>query len=259
MVSNFKLSVSKTKSFNLCKKQYEFNYILKLPKLEKDYLVFGSFCHKVLDVFHTKYINGDNSPYNIVMKEAFRIAIDEFKDKITPEMKVECKEIFNKYLQNISKNKLNVIAVEKKFEFSITENIILNGAIDRIQIDDDNVVHVADYKTTKNKKYLKDDWFQLLTYAFIIYTENPEIKKVRASYILLRHDFELITTEFHINDILKVKDKYIEYANQMMTEKEFLATPNNLCPWCDFVTSCDSGKEKLIQLKPSLTHGEVNW
>lgn len=259
--TDFRVSVSKTKTFAQCMKQYEFNYILKFPKKERDYHTFGKFCHMVLEEFHKMYIEGCLLPYNIVMGDCFKKAMTEYKDKMTPEMKKECWGLIDKYLRKISNEKnngtpANVISIEKRFELPVGENIILNGAIDRIQVDDDNVIHVADYKTTKNKKYLKDDWFQLLTYAYVICSEDSSITKVRASYILLRHDFEYITTEFTLKDILPIKDKYIDYVNKMRTVKDFTASPSALCNYCDFLNDCPEGKAKSYNQN---IYGEVKW
>lgn len=256
-----RLSVSKVKTFNQCKKQYEFNYIIKLPKKDRDYHIFGKFCHRVLEWFHQQYIEGCLLPYNIIMKDAFKLALSEYKGKMTPEMRQECWELINQYLRNISNDKknglpANVIAVERRFEMNIGGNIVLNGAIDRIQWSDDNVLEVADYKTTKNKKYLKDDWFQLMTYGFIMLNEYPDLKKVRGSYILLRHDFEHITKEFSVDELLDVRQRYIDYANQMMTETEFAPTPTALCSYCDFLEHCPAGKSKAFG-QP--VYGEINW
>jgi RecB family exonuclease len=181
---------------------------------------------------------------------------------MTPEMKKECWGLIDHYLRIITKDKknnsiANVLAVEKKFELSIGNNVILNGMIDRIQLDADDVLHVADYKTTKNKKYLKNDWFQLLTYGFVMLNEQPDLKKIRASYILLRHDFEYITTEFSIDEILKIKDQYLDYAQQMLNEKEFEPTPSALCSYCDFLEHCPTGKSKSFNNQN--IYGEVNW
>lgn len=261
MTEDLRVSVSKTKTFAQCKKQYEFNYIHKLPKKEWDHHVFGKFCHRVLEVFHTTYIEGCLLPYNTVMTDAFKVAWSEYKDKMTPEMKKDCWDIIDKYLRLVVKDKknnlpANVIACEKRFELPLTDNIILNGAIDRIQLDADNVVHVADYKTVKNKRYLKNDWFQLLTYAYVIVSEDPSVKKVRASYVLLRHDFEYITTEFDVEQIMGVKDQYIKYAEQMLAETEFPPTPSALCNYCDFLEHCPAGKSKAFG---QAVYGEVNW
>jgi RecB family exonuclease len=176
-------------------------------------------------------------------------------------LKKECWGIINKYLKLISEDKknnvsANVLACEKNFELLVSDKVILNGQIDRVQLDDDNVIHVCDYKTVKNKKYLKNDFFQLLTYAYVIISEDPSIEKVRTSYILLRHDFEYITTEFSVPEILAIQDQYIKYAEQMLTEKEFPPNPTALCNFCDYLNNCPEGKTKAFNQN---VYGEVNW
>lgn len=261
MTEDLRISVSKAKTFDQCKKQFQFNYIYKLPKKDWDHHVFGKFCHLVLETFHNYYLEGCLLPYNVAMTDAFKVAWAEYKEKMTPQMKKDCWAIVDKYLRLITKDKANnypasVIACEKRFELAVGENIILNGAIDRIQLDADDVVHVCDYKTVKNKKYLKNDWFQLLTYAYVIVAEDPSIKKVRASYILLRHDFEYITTEFDIQQIMTIKDQYVKYAERISTETEYPPTPSALCNFCDFLEHCPAGKTKSYGQN---VYGEVNW
>lgn len=261
MSLDLKLSVSKTKTFLDCAKKFKFSYILKFPKKEFEYHTFGKFCHKALEDFHLAYINGSEDPFHSVMSRSYKSAKKEYKEKLTKEMEKECFDICNKYLELISNQKNSgslpeVLACEKPFSLNINENVILNGMIDRVQVDKDGVIHVADYKTTKNKKYLKNDFFQLLTYAFVIASENSDIKKVRGSYILLRHGFENITTEFNIDEILKIKDKYLDYANKIVSEQDFKANPTALCDYCDFLEFCDEGK-RISRNRPS--YGEVDW
>lgn len=262
MSEELRLSVSKTKCFLQCKKQFQFSYIFKLPKKDRDYHIFGKFCHKVLEDFHNAYvISKSEKPFNIEMGIAYKISLAEYGDKMTPEMKKDCYKLIDQYLKIVSEGKKNnlsdnVIACEKSFFFEVDKNLILNGMIDRVQIDADNVLHVCDYKTVKNKKYLKNDFFQLLTYAYVMLAENPTITKVRASYILLRHDFEYITTEFLVPEILDIKDKYIEYARQILSEKDFSANPSPLCGYCDFLDSCPEGLQKV---NPSKIYGAVQW
>jgi putative RecB family exonuclease len=261
MDKEIRLSVSKCKCFAQCKKQFKFNYIDKLPKIDKPYLIFGTVCHKILEDFHNIYINGCQEPKNKVMSTVYKSTIKEYKEKLTPEMNKECFDIINSYLKLISDPKeilaKPVLACEKLFNLTLPgAQIILNGAIDRIQIDDDGILHVADYKTTKNKKYLEGDWFQLLTYAYVLCCEDPTLTKVRASYVLLKHGFECLSIEFPIKEIISIKDKFIKYAEQIQNETEFPATTSFLCAYCDFLNLCEEGKKKV---NPSLTYGEVSW
>jgi ATP-dependent helicase/DNAse subunit B len=88
MSEDLRLSVSKTKCFLQCKKQFHFSYILKFPKKERDYHIFGKFCHKVLEDFHNAYINDHSEkPFNIEMGIAYKTALSEYGNKMTSEMK----------------------------------------------------------------------------------------------------------------------------------------------------------------------------
>jgi len=251
-----KLSLSKTKTFLNCKKQYKYNYILKIPQKEQIHHTFGKFAHKILEDFHNAYINGSVNAFSYEMNIAWKNAVAEFSDKLSPELRKECWNIADSYLKKMyqyqKNNKVpNVLFCEKNFYIELKEGIILNGAIDRIQKDHDGIYHVLDYKTTKNKKYLKDDYFQLITYAFVLLEEDPTIEKVRGSYVLLRHDFEEVTFEFDKKEILDIKEKYINYAEKILKEVDFNANVNNLCPWCPYAELCEEYKSTKKQ--------EVSW
>ncbi len=255
----FKLSVSKTNTFEDCKAKYKYTYILKLPRKDRDFHILGRFTHRVLELFHLSLINDPTSPLAKEMGIAFKEAIKEYRASLSEASRKEAFDILNKYLYRLTLHKeelSGILALEKNFDVEVAPGIILNGMIDRIQKDQDGIFRVVDYKTTKNKKYLENEWFQLATYAYTLYLENPTIEKVRASYILLRHNGEYLTTEFSIPEILKIKDTYIEMATKMQTETEFEASPSRLCSWCDHFEICDIGK-KFIQ--PNFKYGQTNW
>lgn len=258
-----RLSLSKTKTFIDCKKKFEFTYIQKIPRKTWEFHTLGKFCHKVLEDFHQAYIDGSTEPYNKMMTTCFRAAQEEYAADLNKAMIKECFDIIYGYLKLITEDKKqgkepNIIAVEKKFDFPISDKVVLNGMIDRIQLDPDGILHVADYKSTKNKKYLANDFFQLLTYAYVLITENPKIKKIRGSYILLRHNFEYLTEVFDVEEILATKDKYLKYANDIMNATEYPASPSNLCSFCDALEQCNEGLDKVGFKMPNKV-GEVSW
>jgi RecB family exonuclease len=260
-----RLSVSKTKTFEQCRKQFHFSYILKMPRKDRSYHITGKFVHQILEDFHKAYIDGSTSPINQEIGRAYKKAREEYGEKMTPEMLQECRSIINDYLKLIVTNGTgyntlkNVLSVEKNFLIDIGNGVALNGFIDRIQLDDDGIIHVIDYKTTvKGAKYLRKDFGQLQTYAYAILQEDPSIRKIRGSYMLLRHDFELITAEFDLEEILSIREKYLNYAEAITNEKEYPANPSKLCSFCDFLDICSDGQAK-VKPKPSLAHGPVNW
>lgn len=268
-IENLRLSVSKTKTFKDCAKKFHFAYILKLPQKDRDYHIFGKFCHAVLEYYHQSYIAGSTDPDNINMSSAYKRAISEYSDKMTPDMRRECYKIINNYLQLMSNKRKNncfenVLAVEKQFEIKLVDNVILNGVIDKIMLDGDNILHIADYKSSKSSKFLKNDFLQLKTYAFAMLNENPGLETIRCSYIMLKHNFEFITKEFHKEEILEVKQLYVDYANKILNEKEFVPTPTKLCSFCDFLPLCDAGQQKVGNANvndfvDTNIFGETNW
>lgn len=261
----FKLSVSKADTFVQCKKKYNYVYNMHLPRAEMIYHVFGKFLHEVLEKFHLIYMDGCQDPHNVVMSKVYKETLPLYKDKLTPETKAEAYEIVKQYLITLAKNadkpQPKIIGCEKKFKVNITDNVILNGAIDRIQIDPDNIVHVVDYKTSKSKQFLKDKFTQLLTYAYVLNKENSDLTTIRGSYVMLKHKFEYITKEFHIDEILSIGDKYLKYAQDIESEVVYPANPSILCSYCEFLNLCEEGYEKVgfRQLASQTTSGEVSW
>jgi ATP-dependent helicase/DNAse subunit B len=255
-----KMSVSKSKCWDQCKKRYEFQYILKLPRKEADYHIVGHLLHKVLEDFHQAYIKGSTAPYNEVMKRAWKAAKIQYSPKLKAEAVKECYDMLASYLDWLSKQSSDfcrkILTTEEAFSFPLTDKVILNGFIDRVGVDYDGVLHIADYKSTKNKKYLKDDWTQLLTYAFVILNKRPDIDRVRVSYILLRHDFEHMSREVSRAEAMEVKQLYLDAARDIETTTTYEASPSPLCRTCDFLQECAVGKKTVFS---EATYGETNW
>ncbi len=269
----FKLSVSKAKTFKQCKRKYKFGYIDKLPKKKQDFQIFGSFLHQVLEYFCGEIISGYNGPDNVLMKKSFDKALNTlildnkpeegtYKDHITKEQKTESFEILKGYLvkrfNDRKKEKLpTFLHVEKPFNIDIDGNVLVNGFIDLIQTDLDGVLHVADYKTSKSKRYLKNDFMQLKTYAYAMCLEDPNLEVVRCSYIMLRFNFESIVVEFKREDVMTMEKEFEEYAELINKEKLFRATTSPLCGYCDYMEKCPEGRQKVGLVDSNF--GEVSW
>lgn len=256
-----RLSVSKTKTYTGCHKNFEFVYVLKLPREEKDYHIFGSFCHKILEDFHNAYVGGSTNPHGVQMGIAYKSALLDFESKLTREQKLESRELMKNYIQILGGKTPNVLACEEKFEKNINDDrimVTLNGFIDRIDLDDDGIYHCLDYKTSKSDKYLKDDWFQLLTYAYVYLMDHPEVQQIRGSYVMVRQNFERVTRTFDREEILTVAPKYLEYGYQMYHETEFKPNPTFLCNWCQHQNICPAGQTQK-PVDTFIRQGELSW
>ena len=256
-LKELRLSVSKVKTFLQCKKMFYYTYIMKLPRKEFEFHLLGKAIHLVLELFHSDLLNGSTLPLNKLMANAYKISMDQFGPKMIAASRKEVFTMADQYLKRITSDKgqiKTVLSVEKNFALDIGGKVILNGMIDKVQTDHDGVLHVMDYKSTKNKKYLKNDWLQLLTYAYILYTENQHVERIRGSYVLLRHGFEHITKEFSLPEILDIKNRFETYAKEISEATLYPATPTRLCEWCLAIDRCDEGREFL-----GIGSGEVNW
>lgn len=252
------ISVSKAKTFKDCKAKYRYTYIEKLPQKEWEFLTFGKFVHEVLESFYKIKMAGSTDPANAILTSCWKTSYANWKEKMSKESIAEAKQILMSFLEKQNHDDFTVLGVEKSFYIDIDGRVLVNGFIDRVQMDKDGVIHVADYKTTKNPKYLKKDFFQLLTYAFIMCLENPEIKKVRGSYILLRHDFESIVKEFDRDEIMKIEGTFLDYADKIKSEKLFRANPTPLCAYCSFVDVCEGGS-KYRSASSAPKFGASSW
>lgn len=234
-----------------------------MPQKEREYLVLGKFVHRALELFHLAQIAGSTLPHNKQMTISFREAKKEYLDSLTPEIDKEAWQYISDYLKIIYTDKTSPLSVpvkaaEETFFMNLNDTVILNGMIDRIQIDPDGIIHVCDYKTTKNKKYLKDDFFQLLTYAFVMFEKHPEMEVVRCSYVLIRHGFEFITKEFTKAEASVIRQQYLDYTAEILQETEFPAHPTGLCNFCSYQEHCEEGMQKFYYKIPEHT-GETSW
>ena len=56
MSEDLRISVSKAKTFDGCKKKFDFCYVQKLPRKDWDFHIFGKFCHSVLETFQVSVV-----------------------------------------------------------------------------------------------------------------------------------------------------------------------------------------------------------
>lgn len=257
----FNLSVSKIKTFEQCKTKYRFAYIEKLPRKQMDFHYFGKFLHEVLENFHLKLIKNDERKYNVIMQECFMQALKSVNGvALTKEQKEEAFKICIVYLNKLVNDTCKVLSVEREFYLDINGALLLNGFIDRIQLDADGILHVSDYKTSKSKDYLKKDLFQLLIYALALCVENKDLKEVRTSYVMLKHDCELIEKSFKREQIMREADNIIKYSEAMMNEKIFQPSVGPLCKYCDYVEKCSEGQSWLLRKDPTkVPLGFIDW
>lgn len=263
--SNFEwLSVSKVKTFKDCPAKFRYTYIEKLPRKTWDFHIFGSFLHRVLELFHEYRLEGNDELDHILISKCFKESVKEFP-KINMDQIADSKKIVSQYLDKLAIERRDgtapeVVAVEDSFYIDIDGKVLLNGFIDLVKRDPDGLLHVADYKTSKSKKYLKKDFLQLKTYAYVKCLEDPSIERIRASYIMLRFGFEEIAKEFTRDEVMSMEKYFLEYADSIKAEKLWRPNTGPLCRFCDHLEVCESGQEAIYGKKKDPNQfGAVSW
>jgi RecB family exonuclease len=238
--SLIKLSASSTKTFEQCPKKYFYTYIEKLPKKSWAHLILGTFCHKVLELFHKQWMLNKNLDLLELIGNSFSAARAEKEFAgMDPNQLEDAKGMLQEYFFSIEKRGMpNTLTVEEPFKITI-DKYLLRGFMDRVDVDPDGLFHIVDYKTTKNEKYLDD--FQLLVYGMALKNKYPDMNRFRGSYVLLRKGSKLITTEFSMHDVYKCEKKILEFGNRIEQEQRWEKRPSPLCNWCDFYDPCMGG------------------
>lgn len=235
-----KLSASSTKTFEQCPRKYYYTYIEKLPKKSWAHLKLGTFCHRVLELFHKQWILNKNLNLVDLIGNCFLTARgeDDFIGML-PDQLEEAKEMLQEYLFGVEKRGMpNTLFVEEPFKISV-DKFLLRGFMDRIDVDPDGLFHIVDYKTTKNEKYLDD--FQLLVYGMALKSKYPDMDRFRGSYVLLRKGSKLVTNEYSMHDVYKCEKKILDFGIRIEQEQKWEKRPGPLCNWCDFYDTCMGG------------------
>jgi RecB family exonuclease len=238
------LSPSRIKTYQQCPRKYYYTYVVKLPRKDWAHFKLGTMVHGVLEFFHADY-KKDGSGLNLkrLMKEAFKKQREVMKKEnvdIEPSMDIllEANKLLIEYLKRMETAGIGseIISLEEKFNIRLDEKYSIQGIVDRIDMDADGIMHIRDYKTTKNAKYMEP--FQLQSYGIYLMNKYPEIDRFRGSYIMLRHGGRPISYDFNIEDVKKIRQSVLDYALRITQEERWITKGSALCDWCDFKDPC---------------------
>ena len=236
-----RLSFTRIDTFSTCPRKFRYQYVDALATRPAPQLSFGSSIHAVLEWLYDRkhpelpsleetlqalYDRWDVSGYAEVPREEQRVAYEHARDVIA------------RFHQRVETDGFRLPAsVEAWFELPFAEDVVVIGAIDRVDADPDGALHVIDYKTNRKAKSRRQvaSSLQLAIYALAtheLYGRTPAT--VALDFVVPGVRVSVPIGEL---DLDGVAQRVAETARRIRA-KEDTPTPNRLCDWCDFKPVC---------------------
>ncbi len=228
------LSESKSKTFNQCSLKYKYKYVDKIKEDEgdKDYLLFGSYIHKI---FELGYKEKEEHNLLVIAEEQrknynFAKSFDKGTEK--------CIKNFLKFNSTLGET----LCTEFPYEIEEAGDIKLNGVIDRVIKGTAGGLLVIDYKTSKTEMkeldLFKDPQLQGYVYACSKKFNVPTNSIVAAHYYPVTNNF--VRVRFTGQQIAKYKNDKIQevWKIRKMKINECVAKENRFCNWCGYKSMC---------------------
>lgn len=214
-------SVSKIKTYDMCKLKYKLHYIDKIwPEEEPtDDIIFGRLVHKAAEIYD---VERDNRKEIVKLVKEFPKLGKDYKSMIGSTYKSVID--FLKRHTNPAKKELNL-----KFTF---DNFSITGYVDRL-IENDKTYTCIDYKTSRYAT-TKYHMFQLKFYNLLVsknYDVNPS--KIRMMLYFPRPDQEEKKL-FSKRDIDLFEKELKDKVREIESNTDWSPTPGHHCKWCPF-------------------------
>jgi len=237
--SSLRLSPTAVACFRQCPQQYKFRYIDRLGDEyggPRPYFTMGNHVHATLKEFLTKVPLEQRNMETMVKLlrknwHRYRVGFRGQEDE---------RRWAEKALRQLSSfvtshdTRIRPYLVEAWFETEITPGLVLQGRIDRVDLQADRTLHIIDYKTGNTPE--ASDWTQLYLNALVLSRKTPyPISK--ASFIYLSSSsVDTAVIEEAVLD--RARWDLLLTARTIGCEKRFRPQPGVLCRRCDFKPIC---------------------
>jgi DNA helicase-2/ATP-dependent DNA helicase PcrA len=251
-----RFSFSQIEAFSKCPRQYQYNFILRVPVLTKNQFIFGHLIHTCLYDFLSPLLDNQGQvdlfgqgkkKIDLSAKRIRSIFADHWRDdgwetkESREEYKKKGQDILSKFQSKVEeKNPPVVKFLERNFSYNIA-GYAFRGVIDRIDQLPDGTVEIIDYKTGGAKEKLTADQKKQLILYQIVVEELFGLEVSALSYYYLEAGEK-------VSFIAKAKDKEkllldIKTIIEQIKKLDFTPTPSEInCQYCDFNNICEFRK-----------------
>ena len=235
-----RLSFTRIDAYRNCPRRFRYTYVDRLPSRPSPHLSFGTSLHAALEAFHDRQLPGRPSEQELL--DALYASWDQrgFAELPREEQVAYYRhgqQVLRRYHARGEPDDRHTVATEAWFEVPFAYQAVVVGSIDRIDLDDDDQLHVIDYKTGRKARPRSEvaGSLQLALYALAcrhLYGRLPATVSL---------DFVVpdvtVTVRREELDLDAANDAVLETAAAIRTAA-FPTTPNRLCDWCDHRAIC---------------------
>jgi len=255
-----RISYSALETFKRCPLKFKFQYIDKIRTPKSKDALFGTLLHSALKILHEPglIVPTEEDILNFISNK-WDASIYSSEQESTLSFAQAIKIMKDYYAKNYP-SQFTVLALETMFEVPLqigAEKHLLTGKIDRVDKNEDGMLEVIDYKTSKKmpSQEAVDKDLQLAVYHLGVANRWPTLIKedrpLKTSLYFLKHGEKLSSTRTSDN-LTATKEsvtKDFELIDKAFKENKFNPTPNALCDWCEFQRNCPFFKHKFKEEK----------
>jgi putative RecB family exonuclease len=245
-------SHSRLSSFENCKKQFHFRYVLRIPAQSEGVEAFvGKRVHEVLERLYL-FVGRSQVPSLDRVLQRYRTLWEEEWDPervriVKQGMTVEhYRELGAHCLSGYYRNHYpfdgdETLGLEQRVVFALddSDRYRIQGIVDRIVRSRDGAIEIHDYKTggyVPSQKRLDEDR-QLALYQMGLQDRYGPDQPIRLVWHYLARA-QVRTSTRSPDQLDALRDETIALIDRIGAEQEYPAARNRLCDWCEYKAIC---------------------
>ncbi len=245
-------SHSRLSSFENCRKQFQFRYILQIPQESEGIEAFvGKRVHEVLERLYIFVARSQipslekvTSRYRALWEEHYdpeRVRIVKSGTTVDYYRDLGAQCLSNFYRRHYPFDADATLGLEKRVIFALdnADRYRMQGIIDRVVRARDGVIEIQDYKTGQyvpSQKRLDQDR-QLALYQIGLRQEYGADQPMRLVWHYLSKG-QLRTSTRTPEQLSSLAEDTMKLIDHIQAESSFPANKNRLCDWCEYRTIC---------------------